>query len=73
MLGLTPNVVQKVEPGQYHHLARRQSEIEEQLDLTKNQAPSQVDAATTDEREENSEKQTETKSIQQTRRAAVRV
>jgi len=32
-----------------------------------------VDAATTDEREENSEKQTETKSIQQTRRAAVRV
>ena len=29
----------------YHHLARRQSEIEEQLDLTKNQAPSQVDAA----------------------------
>ena len=57
----------------YHHLARRQSEIEEQLDLTKNQAPSQVDAATTDEREENSEKQTETKSIQQTRRAAVRV
>jgi hypothetical protein len=28
----------------YHHLARRQSEIEEQLDLTKNQAPSQVDA-----------------------------
>jgi hypothetical protein len=57
----------------YHHLARRQSEIEEQLDLAKNQAPSQVDAATTDEREENSEKQTETKSIQQTRRAAVRV
>jgi hypothetical protein len=57
----------------YHHLARRQSEIEEQLDLTKNQAPSQVDAAATDEREENSEKQTETKSIQQTRRAAVRV
>jgi hypothetical protein len=29
----------------YHYLARRQSEIEEQLDLTKNQAPSQVDAA----------------------------
>ena len=57
----------------YHHLARRQSEIEEQLDLTKNQAPSQVDAATTDEREDNSEKQTETKSIQPTRRAAVRV
>ena len=57
----------------YHHLVNRQSEIEEQLDLTKNQAPSQIDAATTDEHEENSEKQTETKSIQQTRRAAVRV
>ncbi|HWC59167.1 MAG TPA: DEAD/DEAH box helicase, partial [Verrucomicrobiae bacterium] len=57
----------------YHQLVKRQSEIEEQLDLTKNQAPSQVDAATTDEREENSEKQTESKSIQQTRRAAVRV
>jgi hypothetical protein len=57
----------------YHKLVGRQSEIEEQLDLTKNQAPSQVDAAATDEREENSEKQTETKSIQQTRRTAVRV
>src|ERR1017187_5559131 len=57
----------------YHKLVNRQSEIEEKLDLTKNQAPSQVDAATTDEREDNSEKQTETKSIQQTRRAAVRV
>ena len=57
----------------YHHLVKRQSEIEEQLDLTKNQAPSQVDAAATDEREENSEKQTETKSIPQTRRTAVRV
>ena len=54
-------------------LSKRQDEIEDALDLTKNQAPSQVDAATTDEREENSEKQTETKSIQQTRRAAVRV
>jgi hypothetical protein len=28
----------------YHHLARRQSEIEEKLDLTKNQAPSQLDS-----------------------------
>ena len=51
----------------YHKLVTRQSEIEEQLDLTKNQAPSQVDAAATDEREENSEKQTETKSNRQTR------
>ena len=47
----------------YHHLVKRQSEIEEQLDLTKNQAPSQVDAATTDERENNSEKQSQTESI----------
>jgi hypothetical protein len=29
----------------YHQLAERQSEIEEKLDLTKNQASSQVDAA----------------------------
>ena len=29
----------------YHHLAKRQSEIEEQLDLTKNQAPNQLEAA----------------------------
>jgi len=57
----------------YHNLVSRQSEIEEKLDLTKNQAPSQVDAATNDEREDNFEKQTESKSIQQSRRAAVRV
>jgi hypothetical protein len=57
----------------YHELSKRQSEIEEKLDLTKNQAPSQVDAAATDEREDNSEKQTETNSIQQSRRTAVRV
>ena len=57
----------------YHHLAQRQSEIEEKLDLTKNQAPSQVDAVANEEREENSEKQTETKSNHQTRPAAVRV
>ena len=56
----------------YHKLVTRQSEIEEQLDLTKNQAPSQMDAAATDEREENSEKQTESKPIPQSRRAAVR-
>jgi hypothetical protein len=28
----------------YHHLVKRQSEIEEQLDLTKNQAPNQLEA-----------------------------
>ena len=57
----------------YHKLVTRQSEIEEQLDLTKNQASSQVDAAATDEREENSEKQTETKSNRRSQSAAVRV
>jgi hypothetical protein len=56
----------------YHHLAKRQSEIEEQLDLTKNQAPSQVDAAATDETEEKiSQQQTQTKTNGQPRRAAV--
>jgi len=32
-------------------LSRRQSEIEEKLDLTKNQAPSQVDSISSDENE----------------------
>jgi hypothetical protein len=32
----------------YQHLCHRQSEIEEQLDLTKNQAPSQVEAESTE-------------------------
>jgi hypothetical protein len=36
----------------YQHLCRRQSEIEEQLDLTKNQAPSQAEAESADENEE---------------------
>jgi hypothetical protein len=57
----------------FQQLSRRQSEIEEKLDLTKNQASSQVDAAGKDEGEEIAEKQAETKSIQQPRRAAVRV
>lgn len=57
----------------YHQLAERQAEIEEKLDLTKNQASSQVEAASGDEREDNFQKQTETKSNRQTRRTAVRV
>ena len=57
----------------FQELTRRQSEIEEKLDLTKNQAPSQADTATIGEREENSEKQTEVKSTRQTRRTAVSV
>jgi predicted nucleic acid-binding Zn-ribbon protein len=36
----------------YEQLCRRQSEIEEKLDLTKNQAPSQADATTDDEVQE---------------------
>ncbi len=58
----------------YQHLCRRQNEIEEQLDLTKNQAPSQVDANAPDTNEQKtSEKQTETPSPRPKRRAAVRV
>jgi predicted nucleic acid-binding Zn-ribbon protein len=54
----------------YQQLSRRQSEIEEQLDLTKNQAPSQVEA-TPEQENRQSEKQTE--SPRQSRRAVVRV
>ncbi len=58
----------------YHELSKRQSEIEEKLDLTKNQAPSQVQAESVDENEEkNSRQQTQTKSNRQTQRIAVRV
>ena len=58
----------------YQQLCRRQSEIEEKLDLTKNQAPSQVDADAPDANEQkNSEKQTQTHSPRPKRRAAVRV
>jgi hypothetical protein len=35
----------------YHQLARRQNEIEEKLDLTKNQAPSQVETISADQNE----------------------
>ncbi|MBE0544503.1 MAG: hypothetical protein IH623_24455 [Verrucomicrobia bacterium] len=42
----------------YQQLTRRQSEIEEKLDLTKNQAPSQVEAASIDE---SGERHSETK------------
>ncbi len=56
----------------YQQLTRRQSEIEEKLDLTKNQAPSQVDAVSADEREQK-KSETVTKPIRQRRNAAVRV
>jgi N12 class adenine-specific DNA methylase/SAM-dependent methyltransferase len=58
----------------YQQLTRRQSEIEEKLDLTKNQAPSQVDADAPDETaQKNSEKQTQAHSPRPRRRSAVRV
>lgn len=58
----------------YHHLVKRQSEIEEKLDLTKNQAPSQIEDATDDETEVKvSQQQTQTKKNGQTRRTMVRV
>jgi hypothetical protein len=58
----------------YQHLTRRQGEIEEKLDLTKNQAPSQVDAETPDANEQsNSEKLTKTHSPRPARRPAIRV
>ena len=56
----------------FQELTHRQSEIEEKLDLTKNQAPSQVDA---DALEEAAQKISETanKSTRQRRNVAVRV
>jgi hypothetical protein len=58
----------------YHHLAQRQAEIEEKLDLTKNQAPSQVDAVADNEMEEkNSQQQTQAKSNRPSQRTAVHV
>lgn len=58
----------------YQELTRRQSEIEEKLDLTKNQAPSQVDAETPDTNEQShAEKQTKTHSPRPKRRAAISV
>ena len=56
----------------YHHLAQRQSEIEEKLDLTRNQAPSQIETVADDEIEEqNSPKQVQTKANQHARKTAV--
>ena len=56
----------------YQELTRRQSEIEEKLDLTKNQAPNQFDAETPDTNEQsNAEKQTKTHLPRPKRRAAI--
>ena len=58
----------------YHHLARRQSEIEEQLDLTKNQAPNQLDTGAADEVEEkNSEVQTTAKTIRSQTKPSIKI
>lgn len=54
----------------FQELTRRQSEIEEKLDLTKNQAPSQAEAVSTgDDEPKNSERQTQTKSFRRARGA----
>jgi len=56
----------------YHHLAQRQSQIEEKLDLTKNQAPSQIETVADDEIEEqNSPRQVQAKANQHARKTAV--
>jgi hypothetical protein len=58
----------------FQELTRRQSEIEEQLDLTKNQAPSQAEAVSTgDDEPKNSERQTQTKSLRRARGVAIQV
>jgi hypothetical protein len=58
----------------YHHLVNRQSEIEEKLDLTKNQAPNQLDTGSTDETEEkNSEVQNTAKTIRSQTKTTVKI
>lgn len=58
----------------FHFLVKRQAEIEEKLDLNKNQAPSQVeDVANNDPEEKLSQQQTQTKSSRQNQRVAVHV
>ena len=58
----------------FQRLSRRQDEIEEKLDLTKNQAPGQVDADSPDENaQKNSETQNVAKTIRQKRHAGMTV
>ncbi len=58
----------------YQQLCRRQSEIEEKLDLTKNQAPSQAEAVSVEDSEQKtSQAQTQTASARRSRRTGVRV
>jgi len=58
----------------YQELTRRQSEIEEKLDLTKNQAPSQVEASPSDETTDSpTEKQTAKPTVRPKRQSTIRV
>jgi N12 class adenine-specific DNA methylase len=58
----------------YQELTRRQSEMEEKLDLTKNQAPSQVEAEAPEEATQNkTETQTTAKAVHPKRRTTIRV
>jgi hypothetical protein len=58
----------------FRHLSRRQDEIEEKLDLTKNQAPSQVDAVSGDDNEpKNSETQNVAETIRYRKRTGMSV
>ncbi len=58
----------------YQQLTRRQSEIEEKLDLTKNQAPSQAEAIPADDNDQkNPETQEVAQDIRPKRRTAMRV
>jgi len=58
----------------YHHLVKRQSEIEDQLDLAKNQAPVHAESTADDETvEKNSEKQIQTDSTRSVHRTAIRM
>ncbi len=58
----------------YQELTRRQSEIEEKLDLTKNQAPSQVEASPSDETNETpTKKQTTKPTVRPKRQSSIRV
>ena len=58
--------------NRYQELTRRQSEIEDKLDLTKNQAPSQAEAVSAGESEQKIS-ETTVKPIHRRRRTAVRV
>ncbi len=58
----------------HHELTERQADIEEKLDLTKNQAPSQMEDAVVEENEEKiATKQTPKETTRRAARAAVRV